>query len=72
MQPPPGESAAAGFTEANERSTRMSTATAIGPDISNGGKRIIDATIPLKSRSEWPVRNEVEPAAFERVAKFFK
>ena len=23
---------------------------------------IIDATIPLKSKSEWPVRNEVEPA----------
>lgn len=31
---------------------------------------IIDATIPLKG--EWPVRNEVEPAAFERVARFFK
>jgi 3-polyprenyl-4-hydroxybenzoate decarboxylase len=33
---------------------------------------IIDATIPLKSKSEWPVRNEIEPGAFERVAKFFK
>jgi len=33
---------------------------------------IIDATIPLKSKSEWPARNEIEPAAFERVAKFFK
>jgi 2,5-furandicarboxylate decarboxylase 1 len=33
---------------------------------------IIDATIALKMKSEWPVRNEVEPAAFERVAKFFK
>jgi 3-polyprenyl-4-hydroxybenzoate decarboxylase len=31
---------------------------------------IIDATIPLKA--EWPLRNEVEPAAFERVARFFK
>jgi 3-polyprenyl-4-hydroxybenzoate decarboxylase len=31
---------------------------------------IIDATIPLKG--DWPVRNEIEPAAFERVAKFFK
>jgi 2,5-furandicarboxylate decarboxylase 1 len=33
---------------------------------------IIDATIPLKMKAEWPVRNEIEPAAFERVAKFFK
>jgi hypothetical protein len=33
---------------------------------------IIDATIPLKSKAEWPVRNEIEPAAFERMAKFFK
>ena len=33
---------------------------------------IVDATIPLKSKSEWPARNEIEPAAFERVAKFFK
>ncbi|MGE5816447.1 MAG: UbiD family decarboxylase domain-containing protein [Deltaproteobacteria bacterium] len=31
---------------------------------------IIDATIPLKGG--WPKRNEVDPAAFERVAKFFK
>ncbi len=31
---------------------------------------IIDATIPLKGG--WPVRNEVHPEAFERVAKFFK
>jgi hypothetical protein len=33
---------------------------------------IIDATIPLKSKADWPVRNEIESAAFERVAKFFK
>ena len=33
---------------------------------------IIDATIPLKSKNEWPVRNEIEAGAFERVAKFFK
>jgi UbiD family decarboxylase len=33
---------------------------------------IIDATIPLNSKAEWPVRNEIESAAFERVAKFFK
>jgi 2,5-furandicarboxylate decarboxylase 1 len=31
---------------------------------------IIDATIPLKGG--WPKRNEVNPEAFERVAKFFK
>jgi 2,5-furandicarboxylate decarboxylase 1 len=31
---------------------------------------IIDATVPLKGG--WPVRNEIEPTAFERVAKFFK
>lgn len=31
---------------------------------------IIDATIPLKA--EWPVRNQVHPEAFERMAKFFK
>ncbi len=31
---------------------------------------IIDATIPL--RGGWPKRNEVDPDAFERVAKFFK
>lgn len=31
---------------------------------------IIDATIPLKGG--WPVRNEVEPEAFQRMAKFFK
>ena len=31
---------------------------------------IIDATIPLKGG--WPQRNEVQPEAFERVAKFFK
>src|ERR1051326_8290524 len=33
---------------------------------------IIDATIPLKAKNEWPVRNEIEAGAFERVAKFFK
>jgi 2,5-furandicarboxylate decarboxylase 1 len=31
---------------------------------------IIDATIPLKGG--WPKRNEVQPEAFQRVAKFFK
>jgi 2,5-furandicarboxylate decarboxylase 1 len=31
---------------------------------------IIDATIPLKGG--WPKRNEIQPEAFERVAKFFK
>jgi 2,5-furandicarboxylate decarboxylase 1 len=31
---------------------------------------IIDATVPLNA--EWPVRNEIEPGAYERVAKFFK
>ena len=30
----------------------MSTATAIGPNISNGGKRIIDATIPYRVEVE--------------------
>jgi len=33
---------------------------------------IIDATIPLKAKNEWPIRNEIESAAFERVAKLFK
>ena len=33
---------------------------------------IIDATIPLNAKADWPVRNEIEPDAFERVAKFFK
>ena len=33
---------------------------------------IIDATIPMKTKGEWPVRNEVHPEAFERMAKFFK
>jgi len=33
---------------------------------------IIDATIPLSAKADWPVRNEIEPDAFERVAKFFK
>jgi 2,5-furandicarboxylate decarboxylase 1 len=31
---------------------------------------IIDATIPLKGG--WPKRNEIDPEAFERVAKFFR
>jgi 2,5-furandicarboxylate decarboxylase 1 len=31
---------------------------------------IIDATIPLKGG--WPKRNEIQPEAFERVAKFFR
>ena len=31
---------------------------------------IIDATVPLKGG--WPKRNEIQPEAFERVAKFFK
>ena len=30
----------------------MSTATAIGPSISNGGKRIIDMTIPYRVEVE--------------------
>ncbi|QYU67446.1 hypothetical protein J4558_21375 [Leptolyngbya sp. 15MV] len=30
----------------------MSTATAIGPNISNGGKRIIDMTIPYRMEVE--------------------
>ena len=36
----------------------MSTATAIGPNISNGGKRIIDATIPY--RVEVEIRGEAD------------